>query len=268
VTNPLLLDLNNKFDFRVYMLVASTNPTIAFYHDGFLRVSLKTYDKNSKDKTTHFTNTHLSKKIFAKAKDGLYMNKTEAELRDYQMWTLTQLEEYLIKAGKVEDPNWLANYLRPQFQKAFIHSVRMSEKAFWKGSNVFEMFGLDFMLDDKLNLWFIECNSSPQLIGTNPFKEAFLVKMLKDIFEIQFAYYRSRMTRVFEIFSKIDREITETQHSPNYTKWQAEYKKAIYNRLEPQYEISKNNSFILIMDRTKNGTERYQGFLPEECMDD
>ena len=32
---------------------------------------------------------------------------------------------------------------------------------FLKESNVFEMFGLDFMLDDKLNLWFIECNASP-----------------------------------------------------------------------------------------------------------
>ena len=49
VTNPLLLDKNNKFDFRVYMLVASTNPMIAYYHDGFLRVSLETYNKNSDD---------------------------------------------------------------------------------------------------------------------------------------------------------------------------------------------------------------------------
>jgi hypothetical protein len=49
VSNPLLLDKNNKFDFRIYMLIASVNPLIAFYHDGFLRVSLKEYDKNSKD---------------------------------------------------------------------------------------------------------------------------------------------------------------------------------------------------------------------------
>ena len=49
VTNPLLLDHNNKFDFRVYMLVASTNPLIAYYHDGFLRVSLYKYDKDSND---------------------------------------------------------------------------------------------------------------------------------------------------------------------------------------------------------------------------
>jgi len=267
VTNPLLLDLNNKFDFRVYMLVASTNPTIVFYHDGFLRVSLKVYNKNSNDRTTHLTNTHLSKTIFAKAKDGLYNGKTEAELRDYQMWTLPELEQYLFESGKVTDPNWLANYLRPQFQKAFIHTVRMSEKSFWKGSNVFEMFGLDFMLDDNLNLWFIECNSSPQYIGTNPLKTNFLVTMLSDLFEIQFAYYRSRMQRVYELFNKINEEVLEKREI-DYAKWKKEYKKAVSNRLEPEYSISPNNSFIMIMDRSRTGKDRYLGFLADECIDD
>ena len=47
IANPLLLDKNNKFDFRIYMLVASVDPLVVFYHDGFLRVSLQSYDKNS-----------------------------------------------------------------------------------------------------------------------------------------------------------------------------------------------------------------------------
>jgi len=37
---------------------------MVYYHDGFLRVSLLSYDKNSKEKSIHFTNTSLSKKIF------------------------------------------------------------------------------------------------------------------------------------------------------------------------------------------------------------
>ena len=49
VANPLLLDKQNKFDFRIYMLVASVNPLIVYYHDGFLRVSLSKYDKDSKE---------------------------------------------------------------------------------------------------------------------------------------------------------------------------------------------------------------------------
>ena len=43
ISNPLLIE-GHKFDFRIYMLVASTNPLIVYYHDGFLRVSLELYD--------------------------------------------------------------------------------------------------------------------------------------------------------------------------------------------------------------------------------
>ena len=33
----------------MYMLIASVDPLIVYYHDGFLRVSLTVYDKNSND---------------------------------------------------------------------------------------------------------------------------------------------------------------------------------------------------------------------------
>jgi hypothetical protein len=45
------------------MLIASTDPLITYYHDGFLRVSLLNYNKTSTEKSVHFTNTALSKNI-------------------------------------------------------------------------------------------------------------------------------------------------------------------------------------------------------------
>ena len=47
ISDPLLLYNQQKFDFRVYVLIAATNPLIAFYRDGFARVSLQTYYPNS-----------------------------------------------------------------------------------------------------------------------------------------------------------------------------------------------------------------------------
>jgi len=251
------------------MLVASTNPLIVYYHDGFLRVSLQTYDKHSHDKSVHLTNTHLSKDTFQVAKEQniTFHGMNEQELRDYQMWTFDRLNAYLLRSGKITDPNWVDNYLRPEFYRAFIHTARMSAHAFWKQSNVYEMFGLDFMLDDELNLWFIECNSSPQLIGTNELKTNFLVKMLNSLFEIQHNLYKSRMKRVLNIIKKINKEGEETG-KVNYDNWRAEYKEAVRNRFEPEYQISQDNSFKLILDQNLPGHEAYFGHLAPECIDE
>ena len=48
ISNPLTID-GHKFDFRIYMLIASVDPLIVYYHDGFLRISLLKYNKKSKE---------------------------------------------------------------------------------------------------------------------------------------------------------------------------------------------------------------------------
>jgi hypothetical protein len=49
LANPLLVNGDKKIDFRAYLLVASVNPLIAYYHEGLARVSLYKYDKHSTD---------------------------------------------------------------------------------------------------------------------------------------------------------------------------------------------------------------------------
>ena len=46
IANPLLLDRANRFDLKVFMLVSSTNPLMVFYHDGYLKVSSRTFNKS------------------------------------------------------------------------------------------------------------------------------------------------------------------------------------------------------------------------------
>ena len=40
------------------MLIASSDPLIVFYHDGFLRVSLTAYNSSEDDASAYLTNTH------------------------------------------------------------------------------------------------------------------------------------------------------------------------------------------------------------------
>jgi len=64
------------------------------------------------------------------------------------MWSMEKLAHYLYTTGKVNDPNWLDNTLRPQFKKAFIHLSMLAKPNLFAKPNVFELYGLDFMLDD------------------------------------------------------------------------------------------------------------------------
>jgi D-alanine-D-alanine ligase-like ATP-grasp enzyme len=53
-----------------------------------------------------------------------------------------------------------------------------------KRSVLYDLYGLDFMLDDQMNLWFIEGNTAPALSGTSAAKEKLMTTMLVDMLEI------------------------------------------------------------------------------------
>lgn len=272
VHNPLLLD-GHKFDFRIYMLVASTNPLMLFYHDGFLRMSLHKYDVNSNDKSVLLTNTELSKSIWDQvAKGGLFNGMNETELRDFQMWTFAKLHDHLLKTGKTNDPNWLDNNLRLQFKKAMVHLLRMSQHTFLKRSSIYELFGADFILDNNLNLWFLECNTSPVLKGTSTEKERFLIKMLKDHFEIVSGLLKSRMNRAIKFINRVNKDLKAVNQpwqeivDKNLDSLVRQFKQHTLNRFEPEYEPSADNGFFKIIDESHEGVERYAGLIPEECL--
>lgn len=271
--NPLLLN-GRKFDFRMYMTIGSSNPLMAFYHDGFLRVSLYEYDVNEKDKKVLLTNLALNDDVYSDAKKGkLHHGMTEEDLKIAQQWSFERLQEYLLQVGKITDPNWLENYLRPEFKKAMIHLIRMSSHTFLRQSSLYEFYGVDFMLDDDLTLWFIEANSGPALDGYHQEMEKFIIKMLKDHFEIAFNMLKSRMKRVVGLVNMIIREGQVTMNENGETEvrnlgqWREEFKKVSKNYFEPEFELSPDNGYVKFLDDNLSRPERYSGLIDEACYD-
>ncbi len=154
IYNPLLLS-SRKFDFRMFMLIASTNPLMLYYRDGFLRVSLREYNPASKDKASVLTNIALSKPWFEIAREnGTYNGYTADELLNQAFWTMPKLEKFLLDNGVVTDPKWLDNYLRPEFKRAYIHLLRMSSKSFAKRSSSHEIQSWKKKMLPRINLNF------------------------------------------------------------------------------------------------------------------
>ena len=141
----------------------------------------------------------------------------------------------------------------------------MSRNAMWKHTSVYEMFGLDFMLDENFNLWLIECNTSPQMIGTTTAKEQLMITLLTDLFEIQYAYLRSKMKRL----TKIAQEFSLKVFSNEKVDLEAERRRfdaANKNFLEPEFKIGVNNTWIKLYDENLPGKEAYLGHLEDECI--
>lgn len=268
IHNPLLIE-GRKFDFRMYMLLASTNPLLAYYHDGFLRVSIIDYNVSSNDKRSLLTNLILNKLLYKSIKDGnLYKGMNKEGLRRAQQWSFEALQEYLLREKIIHDENWLDNYLRPEMKKAMIHLIKMAKDNLLKSSSVYELYGVDFMLDRDLNLWFIEANAGPSFDGYSKPMEKFIVKMLADHFEIVHGLLKSRMKRIVVFVNKMILEnlVNENGEIKDLMVRRKEFEKVIMNRFEKEFEPKITNGFSKIIDENLGGVEVYSGLVSSQCL--
>jgi len=256
------------------MLIASTNPFIVFYHDGFLRVSLDKYQADSTKKSTHFTNTHLAEEYFKIAREfGTWDGMTEKELRDFQSWNFTRLQTYLMDKGTISDPHWIDNSLRHQLKVAIIHLIRMSQKSIKKLSNIYQLWGLDFMFDNDLKLWFIEANTRPALKGTSDEKRTFMTNMIYAQFDIVYGLLRSRMKRVVQFINELTEKIPpnavtkkgKVKHIPDLDQVKKDFNKINKNKFDKEFEHYDRTEFHKVVDDNYKGPKRYAELIPQEC---
>ena len=128
------------------------------------------------------------------------------------------------------------------------------------------------MLDENLNLWFIETNSSPAFHGYSEPMEKFIVKMLQDHFEIVVGLLRSRMKRVVMYVNKIieSGDATEIKGNKvliqNFETRRDEFKEITKNHFEEDYKPRTTNGFSKIIDGNYDGVEKCQGLIQSECL--
>jgi len=92
--------------------------------------------------------------------------------------------------------------------------------------------------------------------------------MLKDMFEIQYAYLRSRWSRIQRLAQDFHETLKNNKEIKNLTSWKNEYVEITRNRLEPEFTISQNNSWQLILNKNLPGKSAYLGNFNEECLDE
>jgi len=269
VHNPLLIN-NRKFHFRVYMYIASVNPFIVYYHDGYLRISFQEYDTTSKELGAFITNLGMTEILF---QDEVGVGSlSNQEIKGESYFFYPQFHKYLTEKGLINDPDWLDTHLRSDMKKAMAHLIRMSKDKFWRKSSVNELYGVDFMMDDNLNLWFIEANSGPLIEGWDKRTKKFFNKLLKDTFEISVGLLRSRSKRIIDYINELTSDPTlleftnEGLRLKDLEDRQEEFRKLTKNYFEPEFEPSPENGFQPVVDENMKGPERYFGLIEGKCL--
>jgi hypothetical protein len=162
----------HKFHVRIYFLIASIDPLLVLYHDGFLRVAHEEY--NEGDRT-----------VLAEQITNLEQGNRTAVMATFEEWE-HDLHEYLGKNDNlrqllpenvVKDP---LTHLRNQMKAAVAKVVDATRHVAYKGyrsnekyarpkdaripmENAFALMGGDFIVDRNLNVHMTEAQSSPAL---------------------------------------------------------------------------------------------------------
>ena len=140
-----------KFDFRVFWMVASLDPLVVLYHDGYVRIGNSEYDESDFSSTTAHLTTHT----------GL-ASEGKGSWEDLKKVLLEYLEENKDSnpiLAAIEDP---MDHVRNQVKQALgqmaaaFKEPTFHTKGLGEAENGFGFFGADFILDQDLDAWFIE----------------------------------------------------------------------------------------------------------------
>lgn len=169
-----------------------------------------------------------------------------------------------------------------------INIVTATEFAWYREGGLFEIFGVDFILDENLNLWLIEVNSSPSMDNTSSIEKFKLkARMLSEMFEIEFALLRSRTRKILGFLADfVKAELKNYYELPINAQGTGSFENFLKRQIEEKFEkifeefLSINQdafseefpepkglSWRKIIDQSVGNETFFHPDYPEECRD-
>ncbi|KAG7365589.1 tubulin-tyrosine ligase family protein [Nitzschia inconspicua] len=148
-----------KFDVRMYWLVASLDPLIVLYHDGYVRIGNSDYSEED------FSNTraHLTTHTFLGAEGKATFDQFEEMITTYWESKNNRMGGTIGRSypWPAKSP---VEHVRNQFKDAIAEMIEVYQKEAFDipdgqtitAENAFSFYCADFILDNDLDVWFIE----------------------------------------------------------------------------------------------------------------
>lgn len=180
ICNELTWNRGQKFDLRMYFLVASVDPLVVLMGDGYVRVGANAYDEANWESTgAHLTNHQFR---------GTDEDVTHLHLWDRIRGHYEENRALLRDRRGIEDP---VRHVRSQmkealgrFVAAFSADALATARRRHAGENFFAFYGCDFILDADLDVWFIEAQGSPGLGEAHAFRSEMWQRLFRPMIRI------------------------------------------------------------------------------------
>ena len=161
IYNPHLIN-RRKYDMRIYVLVTGFRPLkIYIYENGIIRFCSEKYTTDAEK----FNNNYIHITNYSVNKAMEIIRKGVKEIDFETKWSLMALKGYFIEKKIDFEPIW--QKIKDIAIKTILSVFDLSGPALKSfkltSCNLFELYGLDILLDNKFNPWLLECNINPSL---------------------------------------------------------------------------------------------------------
>ena len=183
IYNPHLIN-KKKYDLRLYLLVTGFNPLkIYLYENGLVRFCSENYDIDPdklNNNYVHITNFSVNKAI-TKIKSG-----QEDEIDFATKWSIFALKGYFLEKKLDFGPVWrrIKDIMIKLIISVFDLAIPSLKQFKLNSTNLFELYGVDILLDEKLKPWLLECNLNPSLSCDTEVDLKVKSKLITDVLNI------------------------------------------------------------------------------------
>ncbi|CAD8074759.1 unnamed protein product [Paramecium primaurelia] len=239
---PFLID-GLKFDLRVYVLLAGTNPMrIYVYQDGLVRFATESYvtptTNNLEDVCMHLTNYAINKENpnFIFNNDA---NKTDIGHKRSIKSVFSKLQEEGHNIQKLwQDMYNLFIKTFCSVQPILSHHYKSCQPDNYANNMCFEILGFDIFLNDKLNPFLLEVNHTPSFTTDTPLDSLIKKNLIRDTLKLMNVSHEAKE----EILAQRKEQLQQRLLTRKKQKLTQEEKQLLIQQISEQRDKYENNN--------------------------